>query len=67
MERGQRVVVRAYPDRLLQRVVWAEGKTYVAVCRPEVYQQAQQSGKNPESMMGFPKADVSLDPEALTD
>jgi hypothetical protein len=61
MQRGQKVVVRAFPDQLLKRIVWAEGKTYVAVCRPEVYQRALQSGKEPESVMGFPKQDVYAD------
>ncbi|MFA5186416.1 MAG: hypothetical protein WC551_08075 [Patescibacteria group bacterium] len=60
MERGQKVMVHAYPDRELERVVWQEYETYVAVCRPEVYRRAVKRGGEPESMMGFPKRDVAV-------
>ena len=58
MKRGQRVLVRAYPDKKLLRVVLEEGETYVVVCRPEVYDEVSQLSVVPEAVMGFPKEDV---------
>lgn len=58
MKRGDVVRVRAYPDKVLARVVWAVEKTCVVVCRPEVYKRAVASGTGPEGFMGFPNEDV---------
>lgn len=60
MQRGDVVVVRAYPNKQLERVVWEEHKSYVLVCRPEVYDEAVKQGVEPESWMGFPKEDVMV-------
>ena len=60
MERGQRVKVRAYPNKLLPRVVWQEYRTYIEVCREEVYLEAVREGRDPEATMGIPKGDVLL-------
>lgn len=58
MKRGQRILVKAFQNEILERVVWEEGKTYVAVCRPEVYEDIKNSSGLPEQIMGFPKEDV---------
>lgn len=58
MERGDRVKVRAFGNRVLDRVVWDDCGTYVAVCRPEVYASASLLGREPIAVMGFPKEDV---------
>ena len=58
MQRGDVVHVRAYPDKVLPRVVWEVEETFVVVCRPEVYKRARASGTGPERFMGFPKEDV---------
>lgn len=58
MERGQRVLVRAYPNRELERVVWEEADTYIIVCRPEIYEDIKNDETLPDSIMGFPKEDV---------
>lgn len=60
MKRGDVVKVRAYPDKVLDRVVWDEAETYILVCRPEVYRKAVAFGTEPEGFMGFPKEDVYL-------
>ncbi|MEK7280749.1 MAG: hypothetical protein AAB037_00145 [Chloroflexota bacterium] len=59
MNRGDVVRVRAYPDKVLERIVWEEGETYVIVCRPEVYKEAVKSNI-PTGFMGFPKEDVMV-------
>ena len=66
MKRGDSVRVRAYPDKVLARVVWEVEKTYVVVCRPEVYKQAVASGTEPEVFMGFPNEDVEPATETET-
>ena len=58
MKRGQRILVRAFPDVPLERIVWEEGKTYVAVCRPEVFDEIKNQNDLPEQVMGFPKEDI---------
>ena len=58
MERGQRVLVRAYPNKELERVVLEEAGTYILVCRPEVYESIKDDETLPNSAMGFPKKDV---------
>lgn len=58
MNRGDLVTVKAYPDKLLERIVWQEYETYVDVVRPEVYAKAISEGTEPESAMGFPTEDV---------
>ena len=63
MKRGEKVIVRAYPNKMLERVVWDEDNTYVVVCRPEVYATATLLGTEPESVMGFPKEDVTRIPD----
>lgn len=60
MQRGDRVKVHSYPDKLLERVVWEECETYILVCLPEVYSVATLFETEPISTMGFPKEDVSL-------
>ena len=62
MVRGNRVNVHAYPNKLLERIVWEVYETYILVCRPEVYFSALVLGVelNSLSMMGFPREDVSL-------
>ena len=59
MNRGQRVLVRAFPNETLERIVWEESGTYVVVCRPEIYKETVLVGKSePLSVMGFPKEDI---------
>lgn len=62
MRKGQRVIVKGYPDKKLERVVLADEGSYVLVCRPEVYNDIVMSGspidKLPEAVMGFPKEDI---------
>lgn len=60
MQRGDIVIVRAYPNKQLERVVWEEHKTYVLVCRSEIYIEAIKQGVEPESSMGFPTEDVMV-------
>lgn len=60
MKRGQRILVRAYSNQTFERVVWEEGKTYVAVCRPEKYEEIKELNGLPNSVMGFPKEDVIM-------
>jgi len=58
MVKGQRVWVRAYPNKKLERVVVGEEDTYILVCRPEVYEEVTGSGISLDLVMGFPKEDV---------
>lgn len=58
MKKGQRILVKAYPDVVLERIVWEVGNTYVAVCRPEMFDKIKGSTGLPEQIMGFPKEDV---------
>jgi len=58
MNRGDKVIVSAYPDKRLERLVWDEHESYIVVCRPEVYAAATLFGVEPDSIMGFPKEDV---------
>jgi hypothetical protein len=58
LSKGQRVLVRAYPDRRLERIVLREEKTYVLVCRPEVYHKVKELDSLSDDVMGFPKEDV---------
>ena len=58
MKKGQKILVKAFPDVTLERIVWEEGKTYVAVCRPEVFDEIKDQNDLPKSVMGFPKEDV---------
>ena len=58
MQRGDIVLVRAYPDKVLERKVIEVGETYIAVCRPEVYEEALFQGWGGNLIMGFPKEDV---------
>jgi hypothetical protein len=60
MKKGQRILIKAYPDRTLERIVWEEGKTYIAVCRPEVYEDIKTLNGLPEQIMGFPKEDIVM-------
>lgn len=55
---GQRIIIRAYPNKKVERVVLREYPTYVLVCRPEMFDVAVQAGENFQSTMGFPKEDV---------
>ena len=58
MKKGQKVLVKSFPNITLERIVWEEGKTYIAVCRPEVFEDIKNSNGLPEQIMGFPKEDV---------
>lgn len=58
MKKGQKVLVKSFPNITLERIVWEEGKTYIAVCRPEVFEDIKNSSGLPEQIMGFPKEDV---------
>lgn len=58
VRKGQRILVRSFPNETLERIVWEEGKTYVAVCRPEVFNEIQNLSGLPDAIMGFPKEDV---------
>lgn len=60
MRKGDVVLVYAYPDKQLERIVWEERETYVLVCRQEIYEEAIRTGAEPISSMGFPKEDVLL-------
>ena len=50
--------MRAYPDKILERVFLEEHGTYVLVCRPEVYDVARTTGIEPDASMGFPIEDI---------
>jgi len=58
MKKGQRILVKSFPDIPLERIIWEEGKTYVAVCRPEVFDEIKNLSGLPEQIMGFPKEDI---------
>jgi hypothetical protein len=58
MKKGQRILVKAFSNEILERIVWEVGKTYVAVCRPEVYEGIKNLNGFPQQIMGFPKEDV---------
>ena len=58
MERGDIISVRAYPDKLLERVVLEVARTYVVACRPEMYEQLADARGLPDAAMGFPIGDV---------
>ena len=58
MQKGERILVRAYPDKVLERIFLEAHGTYVLVCRPEVYETARKSGSEPAQMMGFPIEDI---------
>ena len=58
MKRGDMVLVRAFPDEILERVVWEEQKTYVILCRREIYERAIEECSEPTTTMGFPKGDI---------
>jgi len=58
MEKGQRVLVRGYPDKELERVILEEADTYILVCRPEVYEAIKDDEGLSGYAMGFPKKDV---------
>lgn len=60
MRRGDSVLVRVYPGRTVDRVVWEAKTTYVVCCRKEVFETAIREGTEPESSMGFPKEDVKI-------
>ena len=58
MEKGEKILVRAYPDKVLQRIFLEDHGTYVLVCRPEVYEESRMLGIEPKAVMGFPVEDV---------
>ena len=58
MEKGEEILVRAYPDKILQRIFLEDHGTYVLVCRSEVYEEARASGSEPSALMGFPIEDI---------
>jgi hypothetical protein len=58
MEKGQRVLIKGYPHKELERVVLEEANTYILVCRPEVYESIKDDRGLSGYAMGFPKKDV---------
>ena len=60
LRKGQRVWVRSYPNKRLERIVLKEEETYILVCRPEVYDEIKDLDGLPDNVMGFPKKDVEL-------
>ena len=58
MKRGDVVLVKAYPNKQLERIVWEVHASYVLVCRAEVFADAIERRCEPESTMGFPQEDV---------
>ena len=52
MEKGEKILVRAYPDKVLQRIFLEDHGTYVLVCRPEVYEESRMLGIEPKAVMG---------------
>jgi len=58
MEKGQRILVKAYPDKILERVVLKEEHTYVVVCRPEIYEMIREGKDMPDAVMAFPREDI---------
>lgn len=56
MDRGQIVMVRAYGDEALRRVVWEVGAKAVMICNPDLYEKARRDTSiHP---IGFPKEAV---------
>ena len=58
MKKGQRILVKAYPDKILERVVLKEEHTYVVVCRPEIYETIREDEDMPDAVMAFPREDI---------
>ena len=58
MKRGDRIQVRTYPDRIVDRVVLEVHPTYVLACRPEVYDEVKLEEGLPARAMGFPLEDL---------
>ena len=58
MEKGEKILVRAYPDKTLERIFLEDHGTYALVCRPEVYEEASTLGSEPRALMGFPIEDI---------
>ena len=62
MEKGQQVLVKAYPNKTLRRIVLSAAEAYVIVCRPEEYEAAAKLNELElvKVFMGFPKEDVEV-------
>ena len=58
MEKGEKILVRSYPDKILERIFLEDHGTYALVCRQEVYEEARKSGSEPKALMGFPIEDI---------
>ena len=58
MNRGDRIRIRVYPDREVERVVLEVHPTYVLACRVEVYDEVKDLEGLPDLAMGFPLMDV---------
>lgn len=58
MKKGEKILVRAYPDKVLERIFLEEHGTYAIVCRPEIYELATSAGSEPSAIMGFPIEDI---------
>ena len=58
MEKGEKILVRSYSDKILERIFLEDHGTYALVCRPEVYEEARASGSEPKALMGFPIEDI---------
>jgi hypothetical protein len=60
MNIGTKVMVKAYPNKELERLVLKEAKSYILVCREEVFKDALIHGDSYPNVMGFPKEDVRV-------
>lgn len=57
MERGERVRLRAYGDRVIERRVVGQSGEVVHVCTDEEFREAERRGRKPVSV-GFAVGDV---------
>jgi hypothetical protein len=60
--RGDKVLVKAYGDRPLERAVWEVGNGKVYISRPELIELCERREAWP---IGFPKEDVFLFDDSL--
>jgi hypothetical protein len=57
MKRGEKVQVRAYPNKILSVVVVSTNKTKVFICTEEEWDSASNDHREPDCI-GFPSSDV---------
>lgn len=58
LTKGQIIRVKAYPNKIIERVVLEEADTYVLCCRKEVFEEIADIERPYDKCMGFPKEDV---------